>query len=149
MSETKQKFNIISLGCARNLVDSEVMAGLLHKNNFEMVREPELADIVLVNTCGFIGAAKEESIDTILDVARLKEKNSLSPDASPSAIRTNSPPNYRKSICSSAPAKSRASPKSCASMKRTPPGANLSAFRVTFTITPRLVYDRRLPTPHF
>jgi ribosomal protein S12 methylthiotransferase len=73
MSETKQKFNIISLGCARNLVDSEVMAGLLHKNNYEMVREAELADIVLVNTCGFIGAAKEESIDTILDVARLKE----------------------------------------------------------------------------
>ena len=77
MSETKQKFNIISLGCARNLVDSEVMAGLLHKNNFEMVREPELADIVLVNTCGFIGAAKEESIDTILDVARLKETGQI------------------------------------------------------------------------
>ena len=75
--ETKQKFNIISLGCARNLVDSEVMAGLLHKNNFEMVREPELADIVLVNTCGFIGAAKEESIDTILDVARLKETGQI------------------------------------------------------------------------
>lgn len=77
MSATKQKFNIISLGCARNLVDSEVMAGLLHKNNFEMVREPELADIVLVNTCGFIGAAKEESIDTILDVARLKETGQI------------------------------------------------------------------------
>ena len=77
MSETKQKFNIISLGCARNLVDSEVMAGLLHKNNFEMVREPELADIVLVNTCGFIGAAKEESIDTILDMARLKETGQI------------------------------------------------------------------------
>ena len=77
MSEAKQKFNIISLGCARNLVDSEVMAGLLHKNNFEMVREPELADIVLVNTCGFIGAAKEESIDTILDVARLKETGQI------------------------------------------------------------------------
>ena len=53
------------------------MAGLLHKNNFEMVREPELADIVLVNTCGFIGAAKEESIDTILDVARLKETGQI------------------------------------------------------------------------
>ncbi|HET9551182.1 MAG TPA: 30S ribosomal protein S12 methylthiotransferase RimO, partial [Candidatus Binatia bacterium] len=77
MSEAKQKFNIISLGCARNLVDSEVMAGLLHQNNFEMVREPELADIVLVNTCGFIGAAKEESIDTVLDVARLKETGQI------------------------------------------------------------------------
>ncbi len=69
----KQKFNIISLGCARNLVDSEVMAGLLNQSNYELVAEPEQADVVLVNTCGFIGAAKEESIDTILGVARLKE----------------------------------------------------------------------------
>src|SRR4030095_15103918 len=77
MSEAKQKFNIISLGCARNLVDSEVMAGLLHQNNFEMVREPALAHIVLVNTGGFVGAAKEESIDTVLDVARLKETGQI------------------------------------------------------------------------
>ncbi len=70
---SRKKFNIISLGCARNLVDSEVMAGILHRHDYEMVAAPEDADIVLVNTCGFIGAAKEESIDTILDVARLKE----------------------------------------------------------------------------
>jgi len=73
----RQKFNIISLGCARNLVDSEVMAGVLHQNNYEWVPEPELADIVLINTCGFIAGAKEESIDTILDVARLKEEGQL------------------------------------------------------------------------
>jgi len=74
---SRQKFNIISLGCARNLVDSEVMAGILHNHNYEMVADAEKADVVLVNTCGFIGAAKEESIDTILDVARLKESGKI------------------------------------------------------------------------
>lgn len=74
---TKQKFSIVSLGCARNLVDSEVMAGLLQKNNYEIVAEPNDADIVMVNTCGFIGAAKEESIDTIVEMGRLKESGRL------------------------------------------------------------------------
>ena len=69
----KQKISIVSLGCARNLVDSEVMAGLLQKNNYEVVETAMDADVVLVNTCGFIGAAKEESIDTIVEIARLKE----------------------------------------------------------------------------
>jgi ribosomal protein S12 methylthiotransferase len=74
---TKQKFTIVSLGCARNLVDSEVMAGLLQKNNYEIVAEPADADVVMVNTCGFIGAAKEESIDTIVEMGRLKESGKL------------------------------------------------------------------------
>jgi ribosomal protein S12 methylthiotransferase len=74
MTRAKEKFSIVSLGCARNLVDSEVMAGLLRKNDYEMVQEPSDADVVLVNTCGFIGPAKEESIDTILEVSRLKEE---------------------------------------------------------------------------
>ena len=69
----RQKFNIVSLGCARNLVDSEVMAGLLEQNHYELVEEPSGADIVLVNTCGFIDAAKVESVDTILEIGRLKE----------------------------------------------------------------------------
>src|SRR5258706_10748413 len=73
----KEKFSIVNLGCARNLVDSEVMAGLLQKNDYEIVQEPADADIVLVNTCGFIGAAKEESIDTILEMGRLKEEGKL------------------------------------------------------------------------
>ncbi|MBI2987435.1 MAG: 30S ribosomal protein S12 methylthiotransferase RimO [Deltaproteobacteria bacterium] len=73
----KQRINIISLGCARNLVDTEVMAGLLQQGPYEMVAEPSEADIVLVNTCGFIDAAKEESIDTILETARLKEEGGL------------------------------------------------------------------------
>jgi ribosomal protein S12 methylthiotransferase len=72
MNPIKQKFSIVSLGCARNLVDSEVMAGLLQQHAYEMVEEAADADVVLVNTCGFIGPAKEESIETILDIARLK-----------------------------------------------------------------------------
>jgi ribosomal protein S12 methylthiotransferase len=77
MSGEKIKFNIISLGCARNLVDSEVMAGLLEKTDYQLVQQPVDADVVLVNTCGFIGAAKEESIDTILAVSRLKEEGKV------------------------------------------------------------------------
>ncbi len=73
----KEKVNIISLGCARNLVDTEVMAGLLRQDNYEMVSEPEEADIVLINTCSFIDAAKEESVDTILETAHLKQEGRL------------------------------------------------------------------------
>lgn len=77
MKPTPKKFSIVSLGCARNLVDSEVMAGLLRKNNYEIVQEPTDADVVMVNTCGFIGAAKEESIDTILEISKLKESGQV------------------------------------------------------------------------
>ena len=77
MSPRKQKFSIVSLGCARNLVDSEVMAGLLQQSHYEMVREPADADVVLVNTCGFIDAAKAESIDTIIEVSRLKDEGKI------------------------------------------------------------------------
>jgi ribosomal protein S12 methylthiotransferase len=73
----KQKINIVSLGCARNLVDSEVMAGLLRQDNFDVVDEPAGADVVLVNTCGFIDAAKAESIDTILEIGRLKDEGKV------------------------------------------------------------------------
>jgi ribosomal protein S12 methylthiotransferase len=77
MTYGKQKISIISLGCARNLVDSEVMAGLLQQSQYTMVQQPADADVIIVNTCGFIGAAKEESIDTIIEVGRLKEKGIL------------------------------------------------------------------------
>ncbi|MBI3061380.1 MAG: 30S ribosomal protein S12 methylthiotransferase RimO [Deltaproteobacteria bacterium] len=73
----KEKVSIISLGCARNLVDTEVMAGLLQQGPYEVVSEPSEADIVLINTCSFIDAAKEESVDTILETARLKEEGRL------------------------------------------------------------------------
>jgi ribosomal protein S12 methylthiotransferase len=72
-----EKISIISLGCARNLVDSEVMDGILRQNRYQVVSEPAEADIVLINTCSFIDAAKEESIDTILQAARLKEEGKL------------------------------------------------------------------------
>jgi ribosomal protein S12 methylthiotransferase len=77
MTPSKQKFSIVSLGCARNLVDSEVMAGLLQQNHYEFVSEPADADIVLINTCGFIDAAKAESIDTIIEISRLKEEGKI------------------------------------------------------------------------
>ena len=72
-----EKINIVSLGCARNLVDSEVMTGILRRSDYEVVAEPAEADIVLVNTCSFIDAAKEESVDTILALARLKKDGGL------------------------------------------------------------------------
>jgi ribosomal protein S12 methylthiotransferase len=77
MTQSKQKISIVSLGCARNLVDSEVMAGLLQQSQYTMVQQPGDADVVIVNTCGFIGAAKEESIDTIIEIGRLKEEGNL------------------------------------------------------------------------
>ena len=77
MTRARQKISIVSLGCARNLVDSEVMAGLLQQSEYVMVQQPADADVVIVNTCGFIDAAKEESIDTIIEVGRLKEEGNL------------------------------------------------------------------------
>src|SRR5918996_2687792 len=77
MTQSKQKISIVSLGCARNLVDSEVMAGLLQQSQYTMLQQPGDADVVIVNTCGFIGAAKEESIDAIIEIGRLKEEGNL------------------------------------------------------------------------
>ncbi|MCA8973233.1 MAG: 30S ribosomal protein S12 methylthiotransferase RimO [Planctomycetes bacterium] len=68
---------LISLGCARNLVDSEVLLGHAVEEGLQIVRDPEDADVVVVNTCGFIDSAKQESIDTILSVAGLKEDGDL------------------------------------------------------------------------
>ncbi len=66
--------HFISLGCARNLVDSEVMAGLLNKDGYAITGEANKADLIVVNTCGFIADAKQESIDTILEAAELKQE---------------------------------------------------------------------------
>ncbi|MBX3462130.1 MAG: 30S ribosomal protein S12 methylthiotransferase RimO [Planctomycetes bacterium] len=71
------RVSLISLGCARNLVDSEVLLGHAVEEGLQVVQDPEDADVVVVNTCGFIETAKQESIDTILSVARLKEEGSL------------------------------------------------------------------------
>lgn len=67
------KIFLESLGCARNLVDSEVMLGRLNQAGFDLTREPAEADIIIVNTCSFIESAADESIDTILELARFKE----------------------------------------------------------------------------
>ncbi len=63
-----------SLGCAKNRVDAEVMLGKLCTDDFEIVSEPEKAELIIVNTCSFIGDAKKESIDTILELSDYKEK---------------------------------------------------------------------------
>ena len=69
----KLKVSLISLGCPKNLVDSEVMLGQLPLDRYEIVTEESQADIIIVNTCSFINDAKEESVDTILEVADYKE----------------------------------------------------------------------------
>ena len=66
------KFNLISLGCAKNLVDSEVMLGAMADSGWEFVESPEEADLLLLNTCGFIQSAVEEAIDEILELAKIK-----------------------------------------------------------------------------
>jgi ribosomal protein S12 methylthiotransferase len=75
----KDKVNIITLGCSKNMVDSEVLSGQLQANDIDVVHENAKKDhnIVVVNTCGFIEKAKEESINTILDQVALKRKGKL------------------------------------------------------------------------
>lgn len=68
------KVGLISLGCAKNLVDSEIILGLLHNSNFKCVNTIEESDVIIVNTCGFIEAAKQESIENILDVVKYGKK---------------------------------------------------------------------------
>ena len=68
------KIGVISLGCAKNLVDTENVLGLLRQSNQEIVTSYDDADAIIVNTCGFIDAAKSEAIETILDVADYKQK---------------------------------------------------------------------------
>jgi ribosomal protein S12 methylthiotransferase len=75
----KNKVNIITLGCSKNMVDSEVLSGQLFANDIDVVHESGKLDhnIVIVNTCGFIDKAKEESINTILDQVNLKQNGKL------------------------------------------------------------------------
>ncbi len=71
------RVSMVSLGCARNLVDSEVLLGHVLEEGLQVVSDSEDADVVVVNTCGFIETAKQESVDTILSVASLKEQGNL------------------------------------------------------------------------
>ena len=68
---------VVSLGCPKNLVDSEVMLGHLTKSGYEIIETPEKAETLIINTCGFIDKAKQESIDTILEMARYKRDGCL------------------------------------------------------------------------
>ena len=68
------KIGIVSLGCAKNLVDSELILGMFKKGNFAIVQKPEDADVIIVNTCGFIDSSKEESIKTILEMAKYNKR---------------------------------------------------------------------------
>jgi ribosomal protein S12 methylthiotransferase len=70
------KLYLLSLGCARNLVDSEIMLGRIKRAGWTAVEEPEAADVIVVNTCSFIGDAAEESIEMILELARYKQAGS-------------------------------------------------------------------------
>jgi ribosomal protein S12 methylthiotransferase len=77
MKSKVQKIGFVSLGCPKNLVDSEVMMGQLKQHGYELTTEREAADVIVVNTCGFIQSAKEESINTIIEMAELKDTANL------------------------------------------------------------------------
>jgi ribosomal protein S12 methylthiotransferase len=77
MTELKKKIFLLSLGCAKNLVDSENILGLLSSMNYPIVNEISDSDIVIVNTCGFLQSAVEEAIDVILDVIKKKKSGEI------------------------------------------------------------------------
>src|SRR5438034_8053554 len=71
--ERAVRVGLISLGCAKNLVDAEIMLGSLMQNGIEITNDSAEADVLIVNTCSFIDSAQEESVDTILESAELRE----------------------------------------------------------------------------
>ena len=77
MNSSKQKLNLVSLGCAKALVDSELLLGNLQNKNFTITKEPQEADTIVINTCGFLNIAREESIETILQASELKTTGNL------------------------------------------------------------------------
>ncbi|WKS94925.1 30S ribosomal protein S12 methylthiotransferase RimO [Riemerella columbina] len=76
-STGKKKINVVTLGCSKNLYDSEVLMGQLKANGKEVTHEQQRGDIVVINTCGFIDNAKEESINTILDFVEAKNRGEV------------------------------------------------------------------------
>src|SRR6185503_17974631 len=77
MSRPNKKVHFVSLGCPKNLVDTEIMLGSLSRDGYQVVSEAEDADTVVVNTCGFIEASKQESIEKILEMAALKKNGAV------------------------------------------------------------------------
>ena len=76
-TQSKKKVSLISLGCSKNLVDSEFLIGGLKNEKFSIINSPEESDIVIVNTCGFLDKAREESVETILEIGELKKNNTI------------------------------------------------------------------------
>lgn len=74
---SKNTFHIVSLGCAKNTVDSDSMAGLLLEDGYRLVQNPERASVLIVNTCGFIGPAKEESLSVLRELAQSKRSGQV------------------------------------------------------------------------
>tara|TARA_Y100001970_G_C14230155_1_gene858095 strand:+ start:93 stop:1400 length:1308 start_codon:yes stop_codon:yes gene_type:complete len=77
VSNEENKISLVTLGCAKNLVDTEILVGGLKNNSYEIVEKPLESDVVIVNTCGFLDKAREESVDTILDLGRLKKEGKI------------------------------------------------------------------------
>ena len=77
MDKNKKKLHLISLGCAKNLVDSEILLGGLRNTQFDVTENLDNADTIIINTCGFLDIAREESVDTILQAAELRKKGSI------------------------------------------------------------------------
>jgi ribosomal protein S12 methylthiotransferase len=75
LTKTRPKVGFVSLGCPKNLVDSEVMMGLLHHNGAELTPRAEDAEIIVINTCSFIDSAKQESVNTILEMVQHKREH--------------------------------------------------------------------------
>jgi len=67
------KITVVSLGCSKNIVDSEIMMGILETNDYKLTDSIEEAEVIVINTCGFIDDAKSESIDTIIELGSYKE----------------------------------------------------------------------------
>ena len=72
--EEAMNVGFISLGCSKNLVDTEILIGIFKNRKYNVVNNPSEADIIIINTCGFIESAKEEAINTILEMAEYKKK---------------------------------------------------------------------------
>jgi len=92
--EMKPTFAFVSLGCPKNLVDSERMLGRLSQDGYALVPDAEGADVVVVNTCGFIEPARQESLGVIREMLALKSRVKSGPSSWPAVL-----PNEKKKTC--------------------------------------------------
>ena len=117
LDKKTNKVHLVSLGCPKNTVDTEKMQGLLKGNAYELTSDPHEADVVVVNTCGFIGPAKEESIDAIMQAQTPKPINRrprISPPSESALEKINAPSEAKSRSSDSVrrgPKRSRSSPR--------------------------------------